>query len=491
MFSGIKIKNLWLLQFFADFTAIVAAYYTVLLIRFHSVTGEKIFTAINQILKTRETGALSDMFEDFYITSAPRIILLLTITVCVLYALRDLYPQRKFIRPRAVTWDIIASNLGALLIFFTYFYLQRNVFHPRSFFVTLIFFNIIYCIYFRSLMDKLLRYLRSNHSIDQVRAVLLGQNEKANLLNDLICRINPHGIVIIDRIPTIINDSGFECVISKLEESAHKFKAEMVIAADTDFSVPQIMRLLELADKLGLSAKVLSDKLSVLVNQAKLPVDMIYGTPFVHFEASRVLRDDTGISKNLLSVVVGYFTVAILLPVITLITLLIRVTSKGAALFMQERIGVNRKPFKMYKFRTMHDRAEELQAQVEEFNESGDGLFKIKNDPRITPVGRFLRRFSLDELPQLINVMRGEMKIVGPRPLPWRDFKNYYEEWHYSRHAGLPGLTCLWQISGRSDVDFHNMCILDVYYLRNRNWILDLKIMLKTAWVVLFAKGAY
>jgi len=145
----------------------------------------------------------------------------------------------------------------------------------------------------------------------------------------------------------------------------------------------------------------------------------------------------------------------------------------------------------MLKFRTMHDRAAELQAQVEEFNESGTGLFKIRKDPRVTGVGRVLRRFSLDELPQLLNVLRGDMTVVGPRPLPRRDFENYYEDWHYGRHAGLPGLTCLWQISGRSDIDFHNMCILDVFYLRNQIWVLDLKILLRTFWVVLFAKGAY
>ena len=109
----------------------------------------------------------------------------------------------------------------------------------------------------------------------------------------------------------------------------------------------------------------------------------------------------------------------------------------------------------------------------------------------MTLIGRLLRRLSLDELPQLINVVCGEMAVVGPRPLPRRDFENYYEDWHYSRHEGIPGLTCLWQVSGRSDVDFHNMCILDVYYLRNRSWVLDLEIILRTAWVVVFGKGAY
>ena len=109
----------------------------------------------------------------------------------------------------------------------------------------------------------------------------------------------------------------------------------------------------------------------------------------------------------------------------------------------------------------------------------------------MTPVGKFLRRFSIDELPQLFNVLKGDMSIVGPRPLPRRDFEGYYENWHYSRHEGLPGITCLWQVSGRSDLDFHNMCILDVYYLRNRSWMLNLKILVRTVHAVLFARGAY
>jgi lipopolysaccharide/colanic/teichoic acid biosynthesis glycosyltransferase len=139
----------------------------------------------------------------------------------------------------------------------------------------------------------------------------------------------------------------------------------------------------------------------------------------------------------------------------------------------------------------MHNDAEQAQAEMEELNESAGALFKMRKDPRVTGVGRLLRRFSLDELPQLFNVLRGDMTIVGPRPLPKRDFENYYEDWHYGRHAGLPGLTCLWQISGRSDLDFESMCVLDIYYLRNRTWVLDLKILFRTVWVVLFARGAY
>jgi lipopolysaccharide/colanic/teichoic acid biosynthesis glycosyltransferase len=264
----------------------------------------------------------------------------------------------------------------------------------------------------------------------------------------------------------------------------------MLITADKDLTVPQIMQILEKTDTLGIPTKILSSKLDVLVSHAHLPCDVINGIPLVHFGSPKN-RGKLGYFRRTVTIVSSCLAFAALLPLMLIIGILVRITSKGPAIFVQERIGVNRKPFKMYKFRTMRNKAEELLAQIEEFNESPEAMFKIKKDPRITPIGRFLRRFSLDELPQLINVIKGDMAVVGPRPLPQRDFENYYEEWHYSRHGGLPGLTCLWQISGRSNIDFHNMCILDVYYLRNHSWIMDLIIILRTTKVVLFGTGAY
>ena len=278
--------------------------------------------------------------------------------------------------------------------------------------------------------------------------------------------------------------------IAALEETARKLEADMIISAEKRLSVAQIMQLIDVSDRLNVPIKVLSDKLDILPTQARMPVDFIHAVPFVHFERPPAPEPGPW-ALRVAPVVFTYLALLVFLPVMGAIALLIRLTSRGPALFVQERIGVNRKPFLMYKFRTMYERAEEMRAQVEEFSGTRGPLFKIKDDPRVTPLGRFLRRFSLDELPQFFNVMRGEMAIVGPRPLPRQDFEGYYENWHYSRHSGMPGLTCLWQVSGRSDLDFHNMCILDIYYLRNRNWMLDLKIILRTAWVVLFAKGAY
>jgi lipopolysaccharide/colanic/teichoic acid biosynthesis glycosyltransferase len=282
----------------------------------------------------------------------------------------------------------------------------------------------------------------------------------------------------------------FEKQLSSVMSALKASKADMLIVADKDLTVPQIMQILDKTDKFGIPTKILSEKLDVLVSHARLSCDLIHGVPLVHFGAPKN-QGKMGVFRRTVTIVVSSLSLVILSPILFVIGVFVRITSKGPAIFIQERVGVNRKPFRMYKFRTMHNKAEELLAQIEEFNESPETLFKIKKDPRITTIGRFLRRFSLDEFPQLINVIKGDMAIVGPRPLPQRDFKNYYAEWHYSRHGGLPGLTCLWQISGRSNIDFHNMCILDVYYLRNHSWIMDIKIILRTTKVVLFGTGAY
>ena len=484
-----RIRHLWLFAFGADFLAITAAYYTTLAIRFHSEWGEKLFAFINNGLEINGVATLGKTYERFYQVGASRIILILTLTLCILYALQNMYTGRRFIRKRPVLWNIITANLIALGFLYIYFYISRNTYHPRSFFSSFIILNIVYCGLFRAVMNKFLNFVRTTSGLDKCMAVLVGDDRNANFISKVISATHPHGISISHQM-RYDSSKEFHEWIKELGRSVSMNGADMIILAEEGLSGSQIMEVLQLAGRLGLAVKVRSDKLNVLKDQAKIVTDMIHGQPLVHFEISTDETSFTGI-KRAFSVILGLIGTIIALPVMLLIAILIKLTSKGPVFFNQERIGVNRKPFMMHKFRTMNDRAHEIQAQVEEFNESGDGLFKIKNDPRITWLGGILRRFSLDELPQLINVIRGDMTLIGPRPLPRRDFENYYEDWHYGRHEGMPGLTCLWQISGRSDVDFHNMCILDVYYLRNRSWILDLEIAIRTVWAVLFARGAY
>jgi lipopolysaccharide/colanic/teichoic acid biosynthesis glycosyltransferase len=172
------------------------------------------------------------------------------------------------------------------------------------------------------------------------------------------------------------------------------------------------------------------------------------------------------------------------------LALAVRLSSRGPALFGSVRPGIGQQPFECLKFRTMQTDAEQRLADLESLNEASGALFKIREDPRLTRVGRFLRRFSLDELPQLINVLRGEMSLVGPRPLPVRDFE-LLEDWHRKRYLVLPGMTGLWQVSGRSELDFDDLVRLDFVYLERWSLALDFAIIVKTLPAVLSRRGAF
>jgi exopolysaccharide biosynthesis polyprenyl glycosylphosphotransferase len=179
------------------------------------------------------------------------------------------------------------------------------------------------------------------------------------------------------------------------------------------------------------------------------------------------------------------------MPVWLFIALLIKVTSPGPVFYRQERCGLRGRVFTMYKFRSMVSNAEQLREDLATFNEMDGPVFKIAKDPRITLLGRFLRRTSLDELPQLINVMQGFMSLVGPRPLPVYEVKKFNNPWQRRRLSMKPGITCLWQISGRNQIGFEEWMRLDLVYIDNWSLWLDLRILLKTIPVVLLGRGAH
>jgi lipopolysaccharide/colanic/teichoic acid biosynthesis glycosyltransferase len=172
------------------------------------------------------------------------------------------------------------------------------------------------------------------------------------------------------------------------------------------------------------------------------------------------------------------------------VALFIKITSPGPVFFVQERIGLNKRRFMLIKFRTMVVDAERKIHELEHLNEVKGPAFKIKNDPRITRIGRFLRKASIDELPQLINVLKGDMSLVGPRPLPIRDYNGFDEDWHRRRFSVQPGITCLWQCNGRSNVSFDRWMQLDMEYIDNWSLWLDFKILAMTIPAVLRGSGA-
>jgi exopolysaccharide biosynthesis polyprenyl glycosylphosphotransferase len=194
--------------------------------------------------------------------------------------------------------------------------------------------------------------------------------------------------------------------------------------------------------------------------------------------------------KRVLDVVLASVLLFLLAPLLLAVALVIKLTSEGPVFFTQERLGLNKRRFSIFKFRTMVAGAEQQQAELEHLNEVQGPVFKIKHDPRVTLVGRVLRKTSTDELPQLLNVLKGEMSLVGPRPLPVRDYEGFDQDWHRRRFSVRPGLTCLWQISGRSSIGFDKWMELDMQYIDEWSLWLDLKILAGTIPAVLKGAGA-
>ena len=194
--------------------------------------------------------------------------------------------------------------------------------------------------------------------------------------------------------------------------------------------------------------------------------------------------------KRAFDLVVSLAAVMLLVPIIPLVAAMIKLDTAGPVLFRQDRVGRNGRIFKFYKFRSMYAGAEQKRKEIEALNEQDGPVFKARSDPRVTNVGKFLRRSSLDEIPQIFNVVKGEMSVVGPRP-PLPSEVEHYQPWHRRRLEVTPGITCLWQISGRSRLSFNEWMRLDMEYLKHRSFKTDLLILLKTIPAVIARKGAY
>lgn len=206
-------------------------------------------------------------------------------------------------------------------------------------------------------------------------------------------------------------------------------------------------------------------------------------------EKKKLSRNTYEFLKRLMDIICSMSALIVLAPILIVVAILIKIESKGPVIFSQERVGINNKKFKMYKFRSMVVNADDMKEKLEKQNERKGPMFKIKNDPRITKIGRFIRKTSIDELPQLINILKGEMSIVGPRPsLPKEVIQ--FEPWMLERLKVKPGLTCYWQVQGRDHIEFEDWMRLDVKYVKDRNFLLDIKLIFKTFFVFLGDQNA-
>ena len=264
-------------------------------------------------------------------------------------------------------------------------------------------------------------------------------------------------------------------------------RVDEVILDDSEFGERELLETVEQAHRRGVKVRIAPKTTELLVQRA----DYVPGQSVPLFEVhSPVFAGGEWVLKRTFDIVVSAIVLVVGLPLWLLISVAVTLTTPGPILYRDRRIGLGESEFDMLKFRTMYADAAEHQPYLEKANEASGPLFKMRRDPRVTPVGGLLRRFSLDEVPQLLNVLRGQMSLVGPRPLPLRDYEQL-EDWHRKRYNVLPGVTGLWQISGRSNLGFDDLVRLDFYYLENWSVWMDVAILAKTIPAVLAGRGAY
>ena len=263
---------------------------------------------------------------------------------------------------------------------------------------------------------------------------------------------------------------------------------EVIVALPIKSFYSEINAVMGLCEEQGIKIRFIMDMLFDL-SHAKVIIEYMEDTPLLTLymgpRNGYLLR-----IKRIMDITVSSFALILLVPLFAIIGILIKIDSRGPIFFVQERVGYNKRRFKIYKFRTMTSDAEKIQAEMEHLNEASGPVFKIKDDPRVTKIGDVLRKTSIDELPQLFNVLEGNMSLVGPRPLPIRDYNRFEKNWQKRRFSVRPGLTCLWQVQGRNELSFEKWIELDMEYIDHWSLLLDLRILVKTIPAVFRGTGA-
>jgi exopolysaccharide biosynthesis polyprenyl glycosylphosphotransferase len=381
---------------------------------------------------------------------------------------------------------VIASLFQTTVIVLLFALIEGETFQSYYVFYASLFFALIYVSAFRWGFEKVSGAILRAAGYRR-RAVLVGSGANIQAVSHALHdsrEIEPYGFVA--RTPVALMDGLRD--FRSLEQLERHFDAiDEVLIADADFPEDEAVELVDRCHKQGVRVRVAPSTMEILMER----VEYVPGQALPLFELKPPVFEGVDFAlKRTFDFVGATLLVAVLSPVMLLAALAIRLTSRGPVFYRSYRPGIGGKCFPCLKFRTMVSGAEQLQDRLEEHNEMGGALFKMRDDPRVTAVGRFLRRWSLDELPQLFNVLRGEMSLVGPRPLPQRDYDRL-DDWHRKRYLVLPGMTGLWQVSGRSELDFDELVRLDFLYLERWSVFLDLTILLKTIPAVIRARGAW
>jgi len=404
----------------------------------------------------------------------------------LMFARGDLYADR----PRRPGLARIATGLFQTTIIALLFALADGQhFSSYGIFYGSLFFGTVYIAGLRAVHTKVTGWMLEQAGYRR-RALLVGSGKHIDQVAHALAgrshtRVDIAGFISLTPRP----QNGLRSLgqLEDLLDVLARERIQEVIIADPDFPQERAVELVDVCHQRGVTVHVAPSTMEILIDRA----EFVPGQTVPLFKLRPPVFEGIDYAvKRTFDLVVATVSMTLISPILLVIAILVKLSSTGPVIYRSIRPGMAGRPFYCFKFRTMREHADQIQADLEPLNEKSGAIFKIRKDPRLTPVGRILRRFSLDELPQLVNVIRGEMSLVGPRPLPMRDFERL-EEWHKKRYLVLPGITGLWQVSGRSELDFDDLVRLDFLYLERWSIMLDLSILLKTIPAVLSRRGAF
>lgn len=405
--------------------------------------------------------------------------------------------ERLYRSRRGATWfdelyGIINATTTSMLLVVVFFVGVQYSVSSRLVYAYAAIALVVYLSIARLILRWWMGWLRQQ-GIGVTRLLIVGGGESGRALMRHIVAQPQLGYQIVgfvDDDPTQQHDIGrFRALgntdhISDIVSSHHVDKVIMTLPWQQQ---PKILQIMQQCEEQAVQSRIVPDFFQLSLT--RVTFDEIKGVPLIGL-TEPALKGPNFALKRFVDVIVSTILLLFLTPLMLLVALAIRLESRGSVIFKQTRVGHKGGLFKVYKFRSMYDGADKELARLAKKNEADGPLFKIREDPRITRVGHFIRKTSLDELPQLWNVLRGNMSLVGPRPALPREVAQY-QDWHRKRLEAPPGLTGLWQVSGRSDVTFDEMMLLDIYYTERWSLMLDIMILLKTIPAVLLQRGAY
>lgn len=410
----------------------------------------------------------------------------------VIFTKQNAYSYQRFTSLKKEIKIVTRTTIFGVFLFFSAIFLLRFGYIPRSYIIIFAFISFISLSLEKVVLFNIAQMLRKKGK-NRKKIIVVGTGTRAKSFIEIVvknpgCGLDVVGLITGDKAKVGMEFYGYKVIGSNedIEKILHQNPVDEVMICVSTKRFDQIRQILECCEREGVQVRLSSDFFGKIAKQ--VTIDQVYELPIISF----IMTPDKEWSlylKRLIDIAVSAMLLIILLPVFLIFAALIKLTSKGPVFYQWNVIGLNKKPFRSWKFRTMIPEADGMKASLESQNIMKGPVFKVKDDPRVTKLGKFLRKYSLDELPQLWSVLKGDMSLVGPRPAGPHELARY-ESWQRRKLSIRPGITCLWQVSGRNKIDdFDQWAKLDLEYIDNWSLRLDLKILLRTIAAVVKGSG--